>query len=147
MYATVPWCQIESQQSPFCVVNSHFLRYPDKYWECCHNLVLLNHLSHIWEPSYEVLYEPEASKIWQVKLLWSQVKSFNFDQLYFWSPFRYRVILYLIRKLLDMVNMIQEGKVVAALSTSIRTSWKVGIYYINWALLILKWKPLYCTLW
>ena len=42
-----------------------------------------------------------------------------------------------------MVKMIEEGKVVAALSTSIRRSWKVGIYYINGSLLILNLAPLY----
>ena len=56
------------------------------------------------------------------------MRSFNFDLLYFWSPFRYRVLQYLIGKLLDMVKMIQEGK---DLLTCIWTSWKVGIYYIN----------------
>ena len=56
---------------------------------------------------------------------------------------RYKVIQYLIRKLLDMVKMIQEGKVVAALSRSIRTTWKVGIYYINGALLFSIWH--HCT--
>ena len=36
--------------------------------------------------------------------------------------YRYRVIQYLIGKLLGMVKMSQEGQVVTALSTSIRTS-------------------------
>ena len=39
--------------------------------------------------------------------------------------------------------MIQVSKVVAALSTSIRTSWKVAIHNINGALLILNLAPLY----
>ena len=71
--------------------------------------------------------------------------SFNLNLSYFWSSFRCRVILYLIGKLSDMVKMIQDGKVVAVLSTSIKTSWKVGIYYINGALLILNLAPLYET--
>ena len=33
------------------------------------------------------------------------------------------------------------------LLTSVRTSWKVTIYCINRALLILKWKPLYLLTW
>ena len=76
-------------------------------------------------------------------LLLSEFRRVNFDLLYFWSPLRYRVIQYLIVKLSDMVKMIQEGSVVAALSTSIRTSWKVGICNINRALLILNLAPLY----
>ena len=66
----------------------------------------------------------------------------NFDLSHFWYHLRYRVIQYPIEKLLDMVKMGQEGLVVAALLESVRTSWKVTIYYINSALLILKWKPL-----
>ena len=42
-----------------------------------------------------------------------------------------------------MVKMFQEGKVMAALSIYIKISWKVGIYYINGALLILNLAPLY----
>ena len=38
-----------------------------------------------------------------------------------------------------MVKMIQEGKVLVALVTSIRTSWKVGIYYTNGTLLFSIW--------
>ena len=41
---------------------------------------------------------------------------------------------YLIRKLLDMVKMVFNGFVVAALLVSVRTSLKETIYYINWAL-------------
>ena len=36
----------------------------------------------------------------------SELRSFNFDLLYFWSPFQYRVIQYLIGKLSDMIKMI-----------------------------------------
>ena len=60
---------------------------------------------------------------------------FNFDLSYFWYPSRHRVIQYLIAKLLNMVKMSQEDKIVAALSTSIRMPWKVAIYYINKACL------------
>ena len=51
---------------------------------------------------------------------------------------RYRVILYLIGKLSDMVKMGQKDLVVAALLASVRTSLKVAIYYIHWALLKLN---------
>ena len=63
----------------------------------------------------------DRSKL-KILLLSSEFRSFNFDLSYFSSPFRYRVIQYLIVKLSDMVKMIQEGKVVAAPSTSIRIS-------------------------
>ena len=42
-----------------------------------------------------------------------------------------------------MVTLRQEGSVVAVLLGSVTPSWQVTIYYINGALLILKWKPLY----
>ena len=45
----------------------------------------------------------------KVLLLLSELRSFVFDLLYFWSSIRYRVIQYLIGKLSDMVKMIQEG--------------------------------------
>ena len=35
---------------------------------------------------------------------------------------------------------------IVPLLTSVRTSWKVSIHYINRALLIFKWKPLYVML-
>ena len=50
----------------------------------------------------------ERSKL-KVLLLLSEFRSFNFDLSYFWRPFRYRVIQYLIGKLSDMVKMIQKG--------------------------------------
>ena len=58
----------------------------------------------------------------KVLLLLSEFRSFNFDLLYFLSPFSYRVIQYIIGELSDVVKMIQEGKVVAALSISIKRS-------------------------
>ena len=67
----IEWCQIDNQQSPVYVVNSHFSRYPDGCWECGHNFSLVNHLYHIWELSNEVLYDPisrRVSKIWQIKV-------------------------------------------------------------------------------
>ena len=67
----VQWCQIENQQSPVYPINSYFIRHPDGCLECCHNVVLLNHLYNIWELSNEVLYDPlhkGASKIRQVKV-------------------------------------------------------------------------------
>ena len=42
-----------------------------------------------------------------------------------------------------MIKMIKEGKNLAAFSTFIRTSWKVGIFYIHRALLIQNLAPLY----
>ena len=48
------------------------------------------------------------------------------------------VIQYLIRKPSDMVNLSEDGSVVAALLLIVRTSRKVTIYYMNRALLILK---------
>ena len=65
----------------------------------------------------------------KLKLLNSLNKSrtFNFDLSYFWDPFRYRVIQYLIGKLSDMVKMSKEGLVVTALSTSIKMSLKVKL--------------------
>ena len=45
-----------------------------------------------------------------------------------------RVIQYLIGKVSVVVNMSQEGWGVAALLTSIRSSWKVQICYINGAM-------------
>ena len=93
------------------------------------------------------LYLKEYHKCNRSKLkllhLLSEFRSFNIGLSYFWSPIRCRVIQCLIKKLSDMVNMIQEGKVVAALSTSIRTSWNVGIHYINRALMILNLAQLY----
>ena len=38
------WLPFENQQSPIYVVNCHFLRLPDWYLECCHNIALLTHL-------------------------------------------------------------------------------------------------------
>ena len=63
----------------------------------------------------------DRSKL-KVLLLLSEFRSFNFDLSYLSSPFRSRVIQYLVEKLSEMVTMTQEGKVVAALSTSIRMS-------------------------
>ena len=67
------------------------------------------------------LQKYDRSKL-KILLLLSEFRSFKFDLSYFSSPFRYRVIQYLIGKLSDMVKMIQEGKVVAVLSPFIRTS-------------------------
>ena len=78
----------------------------------------------------------------KVLILSIEFWSFNFDLWYFWSPVRYRFIQSLIRELSDMVKMIWEDKFVATLSTSIRAFWKVGIYFINRALLILNLAPL-----
>ena len=61
----------------------------------------------------------------------------------FWYIFRYRVIQYLIRKLSDMAKIIQDGKVVAALSIFIRILWKLGFCYIKGDLLILNLAPLH----
>ena len=68
----------------------------------------------------------DKSKL-KVQLLLSKSRLFNFDLSYFWYPLRYRVIEYLIIKHSDMVKMGQEGIVVAAHLTSVRTSCKVTI--------------------
>ena len=60
---------------------------------------------------------------------------------------RYTVIQYLIKKLSDMVKMGQYSLVVAALLASVKASWKVAIYYINGALLILNHYALYILVW
>ena len=108
-FCKVQCCSIENQQTPVYVVDCHFSRSPDGCWECCHNFTLFNHLYHIWELSNEVLYNslPKGvSKCYWTKLkvlLESEFRSFNFYPSYFWSPFRYRVIKYLIGKISDMV--------------------------------------------
>ena len=87
----------------------------------------MNHIHYTWELPNAVLYDSApkgVSKIRQVKV-------------------RHRVIQYLIWKLSGIVNMIQEDLVVAALLGSVRTSWKVTIYYINGALLKLNRYALY----
>ena len=63
----------------------------------------------------------DRSKL-KVQLLLSKFRLFNFDLLYFSYPFSYRVIQYLIGKLLGMVKMGQESLVVAALLMSIKAS-------------------------
>ena len=59
------------------------------------------------------------------------------------QPHLYRVIQYLIGKLSGMVKMGQEVLFMTALLTSVRTSCKVPIYYINGVLMILNHTPLY----
>ena len=46
-------------------------------------------------------------------------------------PMRYRVIQYLIRKLLEVITTRQECLALAALLKFVRMSWKVPTYYIN----------------
>ena len=78
----------------------------------------------------------------KVPLLLCKLESFNLDLSYFWSLFRYRVIQCLLESSwYDKDD--SRGQVVAELSTSIRISWKVEIYYINGALVILNRAPLY----
>ena len=107
----------------------------------------MNHLYHIQEPSNQVLYDLK----WYQKYDRLKLKSlneswtFNFDLSYLWYPLMYRVIQYLIEKLLDMVKIFQVRLVVAALLASVRASWKVTIYYINGALLKLIHYTLYVT--
>ena len=72
--------------------------------------------------------------IWKFKkspFLLSKFKSSNFDLLYFQCPLRYRVIQYLIWKLLLVVKMSQEGLGMAALLGSAKPSWKVPFYHIK----------------
>ena len=54
---------------------------------------------------------------------------------------------YLTWKLSDMAFMREEGLVMVAIQASVRNSWKVTIYYMNRALLILFRKPLYVKWW
>ena len=89
-----------------------------------------------WSQKYDKL------KLKSLNLL-NKSRFFNFDLSYFWYPLGYRVLQDLIGKLLDMVKMGQESLVVAALLASVRASWKVTIYYINGALLILNRYALY----
>ena len=84
----------------------------------------------------------DRSKL-KVQLLLSKFRLFNFDLLHFWLPLRYRVTQYLIRKFSDMVKMGQEGLVVAALLVSVKSSWKLKIYYINRAMSKLNCYTLY----
>ena len=63
----------------------------------------------------------QKSKL-KVLLFSSECRIFNFDLFYFSSPFRYRLIQYLIGKLSDMVKMGQESLVVASLLVSVRAS-------------------------
>ena len=84
-------------------------------------------LHHNWYQIYN------RSKL-KNQLLLSKFLLFKFDLWYFWYHLRYRVIQYLIGKLSDMVKKGQEGLVVAAFLASVRTSWKLRIYYINRAL-------------
>ena len=58
----------------------------------------------------------DSSKL-KVLLLFNESSILNYDLLYFWYRFKYRVKEYLIGKLSDMVTMIQEGKVVTVLSS------------------------------
>ena len=58
----------------------------------------------------------------KVQLLFSKFRLFTFDLSYFRYHLRYRVIQYLIGKLLDTVKMGQEGLVIAALLASVRIS-------------------------
>ena len=83
----------------------------------------------------------DRSKLRSLNLL-NKSRTFNFD-LGYRKYHRCRIIQYLIGKLSGMVKMIEEGKVVALLPTSSRTSSKVAIYYINRVLLILNLAPLY----
>ena len=60
---------------------------------------------------------------WKRLILHNKSQTFKFDLSYFWYPVKYRAIQYLIGKVSDMVNMIQEGSIVTALLASVRTSW------------------------
>ena len=72
--------------------------------------------------------------------------AFKSDLSYLWYFLRFRVIEYLIKKVLVVVNIIQAGLVLASLLAPVRTFWKVLIYKINEALLILKRTPLHFRL-
>ena len=79
-----------------------------------------------------------TSQSWKIFFYSVKLDFFNVNLMYFWYPLRYRVTQYLIGKVSDMVKMSKEGSVVITLLTSVRMSWKVTIYFINGALLILN---------
>ena len=96
----------------------------------------------------EVLYDPipqGVMKIWHGNVETTKSRNFNVDLLYFQYPFKYRIIKFLIWKLLDMANMRLEGSLVAAFLASDRTSWKVTIYHIR-PCRFFHHKPLYLWL-
>ena len=95
-----------------------------------------------WQFCFTTLYK--RSKLKSLNLL-NKSWSFNFDLSYFWCPLRFSVIQCLIGKFLDLVKMGQDSFVVAAVLASVRASWKVTIYNINGALLILNRYALYLS--
>ena len=107
-------CAIEDNKSSVYEVNWYFSRCSGRCWGCCHNLAHLviftiykSFLMRYCMTLYlKGLQNYDRSNL---KLLNSLDKSrtFKFDLSYFWYPFR--VIQYLIKKLLDMVKMIQKG--------------------------------------
>ena len=58
---------------------------------------------------YRKGYQKYESSELKVLLLLSEFRHFDFHLLYFWYPFKYRVINYLIGKLSDMVKMNKGG--------------------------------------
>ena len=139
-----------NKQSPVYIVNWHFSNImTDDKSACSHNLVFTTiqsfPISYCMTLCLKGLQKYNLSKLKLLNSL-NVSRTFNFDLSYFWYPFRYRVIQYLIGKLSDMVKMGQDSLVVAALLASVRTSWKVTIYYINGALLILNRYALYYLL-
>ena len=146
---TITVRNIEFRQGPIYVVNSHFLRPPNRHKSS-------NSTKSSWpiftiSESFPMRYCMTLYLKWYQKYHRSNLKSlnllnkswtFNFDLSYFWYSLRYRIIQYLIGKLSDMVKIDEDSSFMAALLASVRVSWKVTICYINGALLILNWYPL-----
>ena len=120
---------IEFRQGPIYVVNSHFSRPPNRHKSS--TLTKPSLPIFTISKSFQIRYcmtlylkgyqKYDKSKL-KIQLLLSKFRLFNFDLSYFWYHLRYRVIQYLIGKLSVMVKMGQEGLVVTALLTSVRTS-------------------------
>ena len=120
---------IEFRQGSIYVVNSHFSRPPNRH-KSSNSTKPFRPIFTISE-SFQMRYcmtlylkghqKYDRSKL-KVQLLLSKFRLFNFDLSYLLYPLRYRVTQYLIRKLLDMVNIWLEGSLVLALLSSVRMS-------------------------
>ena len=126
---------IKESTKPHLCFELALLKISNRYHKCCHNLVfwlrwiiiksfLMRHCMTLYLKGYQKYNKPKL----KVKLLLSKFRLFNFDPSYLWYHLRYRVIQYLIGKLLNMVTMGQVALVVAALLASVRMSRIVTIY-------------------
>ena len=120
-------------QSPAYVVNRHFSRHPDMLRGLLQHSPLGSYLPYIRAFKLGTVWPCTSNSL-------ITNRTFNFD-LYFLYPFRHRVKHYIIGKNLNIVNMSQVGKVLTALSIYVKMSWKVPVFYINRALMILNFPP------